>query len=516
MIMDSSDQPFRLADIKPVSIAILAMGGQGGGVLADWIVALAESKGWVAQSTSVPGVAQRTGATIYYIETVPARPGLEPTLSLMPTPGDVDVVIAAELMEAGRSVLRGMVTPSQTTLITSTHRSYAVSEKEKPGEGIADPGIVVAATEFSAKRTIAFDMEKIAIENGSMISASLFGAFAASGTLPFGRVDFEAIIRTGGKGIEPSLRAFAAAFDRVHSKPTERPASGVEKMLPPPPLRAGHPALDALLSRIRSEFPEMLQPMIYAGVRRLTDFQDPAYADDYLTRLAGILSRDRAADGQEQALAFTHAAAKYLAVAMTYDDVIRVADLKVRATRFERVKKGVGVRADQLLYTTEFMHPRMEEVCGTLPRALGLWIEGRKGLYGALDRFVNRGRRVKTGTVFWFLGLYLVSGMRRMRRSTLRHSREMASIGEWLDRAQALLAINYPLAVEVLNCRRLVKGYSGTHQRGTSKFDRVLSALAILSHRPDGADWMRRLIKASLLDEDGVALDGALKTISTL
>ena len=52
---------------RPITIAILAMGGEGGGVLADWIVALAERQGWVAQSTSVPGVAQRTGATIYYL-----------------------------------------------------------------------------------------------------------------------------------------------------------------------------------------------------------------------------------------------------------------------------------------------------------------------------------------------------------------------------------------------------------------------------------------------------------------
>lgn len=516
MTMDGILPPSRLASVKPVSIAILAMGGQGGGVLADWIVALAESKGWVAQSTSVPGVAQRTGATIYYIETVPGRAGSMPTLSLMPTPGDVDVVIAAELMEAGRSVLRGIVTPNQTTLITSTHRSFAVSEKEKPGDGIADPQIVVAATDFSAKRTIAFDMEKIALQNGSVISASLFGAFAASGALPFDRADFEAVIRAGGKGIEPSLKAFAAAFDRVLSKPKEDPSSGPEKSLQPLPKQAGHPALDALVRRISADFPDNLQTMIYAGVRRLTDFQDPAYAGDYLTLLSRILARDRAAGGGEHGLAFTQAAAKYLAVAMAYDDVIRVADLKVRATRFERVKKEVGVRADQLLYTTEFMHPRMEEVCGTLPRALGQWIEDHKGLYGTLDRFVNRGRRVKTGTIFWFFGLYLVSGMRRMRRGTLRHAREMAFTGEWLEKAQALLPGNYPLAVEVLKSRRLVKGYSGTYQRGTSKFDRVLSAIPLLAERSDGAEWLGRLIKAALLDEDGVALDGALKTIATL
>jgi indolepyruvate ferredoxin oxidoreductase beta subunit len=508
--------PARLATVKPVSIAILAMGGQGGGVLADWIVAVAEAKGWVAQSTSVPGVAQRTGATIYYIEAVPGVEGVHPTLSLMPTPGDVDVVIAAELMEAGRSVLRGIVTPNQTTLITSTHRSYAVSEKEKPGDGIADPNIVVSATDFAAKRTIAFDMEAIAVKNGSVISASLFGAFAASGALPFERADYEAIIRAGGKGIEPSLKAFGAAYDEVLAGGRQDPKAGPDKKLPPPPADAGHPELNALISRLRSRFPEPLQPMIYAGVRRLTDFQDPAYAAEYLDRLEALHARDRQAGGEAQTYAFTLEAAKYLAIAMAYDDVIRVADLKVRGSRFERVKKEVGVRPDQLLYTTEFMHPRMEEVCGTLPRGLGLWIENRKGLYNGLDRFVNRGRRVKTGTVSWFLGLYLVSGMRRFRRRTLRHARELAFTEQWIALALSLLGENYPLAVEVLKCRRLVKGYSGTHVRGTSKFDRVLSAVPLLRGREDGADWMRRLRQAALIDEDGIALDGALKTVASL
>ena len=59
-----------------------------GGVLSDWIVALAEAQGWHAQSTSVPGVAHRTGATIYYIEMLPPKTGRAPILSLMPAQGD--------------------------------------------------------------------------------------------------------------------------------------------------------------------------------------------------------------------------------------------------------------------------------------------------------------------------------------------------------------------------------------------------------------------------------------------
>jgi hypothetical protein len=100
-----------------IKIAILAMGGEGGGVLADWLVDLAEHAGHMAQTTSVPGVAQRTGATIYYVEMLLDGGGQGlPVMALMPLPGDVDIVLASELMEAARAVQRGLVTPERTTL----------------------------------------------------------------------------------------------------------------------------------------------------------------------------------------------------------------------------------------------------------------------------------------------------------------------------------------------------------------------------------------------------------------
>ena len=227
------------AAAQRLTVAILAMGGQGGGVLADWIVALAEAQGYAAQSTSVPGVAQRTGATIYYIEMAPPRDGADPVFALMPTPGDVDVVLAAELMEAGRSVLRGLVTPERTTLIASTHRAFAVVEKQTPGDGVADPEIVTTATGFAAKHLIAFDMEAMAKANGSVISATMFGALAAAGVLPFPREAFEAAVRAGGTGVEASLRAFGAAFERALARPTEPVRRLPEKSFPVWPKSAG-------------------------------------------------------------------------------------------------------------------------------------------------------------------------------------------------------------------------------------------------------------------------------------
>ncbi len=179
--------------MKPrmITIAIMALGGQGGGVLEDWITTLAEDAGWTAQATSVAGVAQRTGATIYYIELVEPTPGKTPVLAQMAVPGEVDILIAAELMEAGRAVARGLVTPNRTTVITSTHRTFAVQEKVVPGDGAADSAAVLALVRKAARRTVADDMQQLAVDHGTVISAPLFGALAACDVLPFRQQAFE-------------------------------------------------------------------------------------------------------------------------------------------------------------------------------------------------------------------------------------------------------------------------------------------------------------------------------------
>jgi indolepyruvate ferredoxin oxidoreductase beta subunit len=200
---------------------------------------------------------------------------------------------------------------------------------------------------------------------------------------------------------------------------------------------------------------------------------------------------------------------------MAYDDVYRVADLKTRASRFARVRGEIGVPDHQLVHTTEFMHPRMDEAAGSLPAWLGRFIENRPALFRALDRIVNRSRRVKTTTLRWFLPLYFMAGMKRFRRGTLRHANEVAHRAAWLARVKTAAPRDYDFAVELVNNRRLVKGYSDTHARGLSKFDRVMTASAKLEGRPDAADWVRRLREAALKDEDGVALDGAIKTVDS-
>jgi len=462
-----------MSGTQPIKIAILAMGGEGGGVLADWIVDLGEHNGHIAQTTSVPGVAQRTGATIYYVELYPKaqaeRDGGTPVLALMPLPGDVDVVLASELMEAGRAVQRGLVTPERTTLVASTHRVYSIAEKTALGDGRVDSEQLIAHAQAAAKRFVRFDMAKAAEDAGSVISAVLFGALAGTGVLPFSRAQFEATIERGGVGVKPSLKAFAAGFSRAGAEP-EAAAVAV-----PVPTVIGEPRdarVRALLERVASAFPAGAKGVLIEGVRRLVDYQDPDYAGLYLDRLARVAQLPD--DGDALLLQET---ARHLALWMSYEDTVRVAELKTRATRFDRVRDEVRVSDGQLLAINEYMHPRLQEICETLPAGLGRWLEGSGWPRRLVERFTRKGRVITTSSLRGFLMLYLLAGMKRWRRGSLRFAAETQRIEQWLAQIAQAAAINPRLAVEVAQCQRLVKGYSDTHARGLRNFEAVMAAV---------------------------------------
>ncbi len=496
---------------QPIKIAILAMGGEGGGVLADWIVDLGEHNGFLAQTTSVPGVAQRTGATIYYVELFPKeqaeRDGGTPVLALMPLPGDVDVVLASELMEAGRAVQRGLVTRERTTLIASTHRVYSIAEKSAMGDGRVDSTQLVAHASGAAKRFVRFDMAQAAEDAGSVISAVLFGALAGTGVLPFSRTQFEATVQRGGVGVKPSLQAFDAAYARATD-----PAAGASVAQPPvaraeAPIAIAAPRdarVRALLERLRSGFPQAAHAVLIEGVRRLIDYQDPAYAELYLDRMARVGQLPGA--GEPTLLMEV---ARHLALWMSYEDTMRVAQLKTRASRFERVRGEVRIQAGQVLAINEYMHPRLQEICETLPATLGRWLARPGWPRRLVERFTKKGRVIATSSLHGFLMLYAVAGMKRWRRSTLRYESENSAIEQWLRRIAKAVAISPALAVEVAQCQRLVKGYSDTHERGVRNYETLMAAVERAGAQLAPAT-LRELRDAALADEHGTKLRATL------
>lgn len=459
---------------RAIGIAILAMGGEGGGVLADWLVAMAEANGYVAQSTSVPGVAQRTGATIYYVELFPEAEaaGRAPVLAMMPVPGAVDVVIASELMEAARAVQRGLVTPDLTTMIASSHRVYSMTERMALGDGRLDPDKLLDTCRAAAKSLVIADMRALAESNGSVLSASLFGGLAGAAVLPFTRTQFEDAIRHGGVGVAASLKAFAAGHDAATTPPPTLPAA----------------------------IPLSAQAIIDEGVRRLTDYQDAAYAAAFRAKLEPL-------HGTGDLLTET---ARHLALWMSFEDPIRVADLKIRATRFQRVAAEVRLAPGQILRIREFMHPRLQEIAETLPGPFGRLLLATPILRAIVRRLTSKGRIIETTSIPGFLTLWTVAHLRRWRRTTLRFQAEHRAIDGWMAEIVARAATNPALALSIARLQRLVKGYSDTHERGTRNFEALMALLPRLEPRPDAAQALTRLADAALADDTGLTLKVAL------
>ena len=481
---------------RPLRILIGALGGEGGGVLTDWLVDAAIRADLPVQSTSIPGVAQRTGATTYYVEIDPethaALGNRRPVMALLPCPGDVDLVIASELLEAARAVEGGFVTPDRTTLIAAAHRIYAVAEKAAMGDGRYDDGRLREAVTRLARRALLIDPKRDPALRGKPLNAVLLGAIAGSGVLPLAREHFEASIRDTGIAVDDNLAGFAAGLALAES--SAAPPAAVEAPAAAPAVPAAAMAL-----------PEAVRAIAALGFARLADYQSPAYAERYLERLRPIA----AADAGDCRVSGT--VARQLALWMAYDDVIRVADLKSRPGRLAAVRAEVGAAPDQPVHITEFFKPGIDEIAAILPPAPGRGLRALAARHPRLAR-MHVPMRVRTTGVFGYLRLWLLARLKSWRPRTLRYAEEQAAIERWLDAVRRAQAIDAAFAAELAELPRLIKGYGDTHGRGAGSYGRIFADLVepALAAGRSAADELRRAREAALADPDGVALAKAL------
>ncbi len=500
-----------MSEARAIKIAITAMGGQGGGVLSSWIVKLGERAGYITQSTSVPGVAQRTGATVYYVELFPKaaaeKAGKQPVLALMPAAGDVDIVIAAEFMEAGRALLREFVS-ERTTLIASSHRDYAIAEKISLGDGRRETERLREIAKDTAGRFIEADMAAAATGAGAVISAVLFGALAGSGALPISREVFEETIKAGGRAVDANLRGFASGFDIASAAPKSERKTTTQS--------AGEqaaPTVQPLLDRMRAEIPVEAHDITREGLKRCVDFQDIQYGHEYLDALKDIVALDKA-HGAGKSFQLTKLAAKHLALWMAYDDVVRVADLKTRASRFARFREDAKAEDGQIITVSEYMHPRVEEVCDLLPPSLARSILNGKNRRKWLSALLGEGKRVPTTKLRGFLLLSGVASLRFLRRGSYRFTLEKERAVQWMQLIKQYAPHDCDFACEIAALQRLIKGYGDTHARGIENYSRIVARLEEVSRQPNPAQTLAALRDAALKDESGAALDAMLSSLS--
>jgi indolepyruvate ferredoxin oxidoreductase beta subunit len=488
---------------QPVRLLIAAMGGEGGGVLAGWITqAAAASDLWV-QRTSVPGVAQRTGATTYYLEFLPRKGDERPVLALNPAPGRVDVVLASELLEATRMIQAGFVTPDRTHLIASTHRIFTVDEKSAMADGRLPADDLAAICRRFSREALLGDFADAAAANQCHLNAVLLGTLAATKTLPIPDEAFRRAVSSGGKAVEANLRGFEAGLGKAKAPPPAVPAIASNA------LAAAVDTDGPLVAEARSLVPQDAGDLAAEGVRRLLDFQGEAYARLYLDRLKRFVGLDGADGGLLGELA------RHLAVRMSFEDTIRVAQLKLRATRLADVEAEARARAGDIVDVTEFMKPGPEEILSILPPRLA------RAALGFVDRRgwtqFSMPMRITTTRPSGFLRLRLLAALRRWRPRTLRFAEEQAWIERWLTLVAKALAVDPGAAREIVETAKLVRGYGATYKRGMRNWTVIVERIVeptLDGRLPEAlfADAVVQARVAALADPQGDKLDQTVRS----
>lgn len=543
------------------TVLIAALGGEGGGVLSNWLVDAASTDGRIVQATSVPGVAQRTGATTYYLEIGPrcgrdggpagaspaaasaspaapaagdtppggarADPGRGRVMALLPTPGNVDLLVASELLEAGRAAQNGMITPERTTVIASTHRMFAIAEKSAMGDGRFDDERVRRAVRELSRRHVLTDLGKVARQAGTVLSSVLLGAIAGSGALPIPRERLRGAIERAGIAVEANQRGFDAGYRLFEGGAADGGAAD-----PPSEADAGpDPAMDlagaarapgaadrlppALAARLAA-LPAPVRAFARMGAERAVDYQDARYGALYLDRIEGLLAGVAAAAPPaappEAGHDVVREAARQLALWMCFEDVIRVADLKTRRARIERVRAEARAKPGQPVAITEFLKPGVDEWCSVLPGWLARPVL-RAAERGGWRRRWNVGLHVRTSSVSGFLLLWTLARLKRLRRGMHRFREEQERIEAWLGQVGEAYAVSPAFALEAAKCANLVKGYGDTHERGVRSFERTMARLPACAAAPDPAASLRSLREAALADPGGTRLDDAIAAL---
>lgn len=492
---------------QPLTILIAAMGGEGGGVLANWLVNAAKREGLKVQSTSIPGVAQRTGATTYYLEMTRHKDDPAPIFCLSPMPGDVDIMVATEFLEAGRAISKGFVTPDRTLLVASTHRVFAIAERAAMADGRFDMGKLFTAAKEQSQQAILFDMDAAAQEASSVLNAVLLGALAGSGRLPIAPEALEDGIREAGKAVDSNIAGFRFGLAHARGEVTALANRNA------PASRKGRAAPNDLAAAVDRDILPAAREIAHEGVRRLVMYQGAGYAALYLDRLVALQAVEVEQNGDGS---LTREVARQLAVRMSFEDIIRVAQVKASAERFNDVAREVRA-SDAPLQIVDYFKPGIEEVCSLLPPRLArpmLSYSKRKGWLGTK----YWGMHIRTTGLWGFLRVYGLSRLNALRPRSLRYVEEQERIEDWLTLVSNCARRDLGLAREVCDMARLIKGYGDTFARGLANYDKIKTQVI---DQALSADWPAAVVAeavtnarvAALADPEGERLDDTIASI---
>ena len=209
--------------------------------------------------------------------------------------------------------------------------------------------------------------------------------------------------------------------------------------------------------------PDGAAPVVSEGIHRLMDYQGSSYAQLYVDRLGRFIGR-RDVDG-----AMFGEIARLMAMRMSYEDPIRIAQLKL-------AEYEMAAGDPRVLATDDICKFRLDELIGALPAIVA---------EPALDVLEKLGWTHKPVSIrfsaksrFGIRRLKIEAALRRWRLFSVRYARERLWVERWLHMISRSLARQPKAAPAIVQTATMVQGYGDAYRQGLADWHAIIDGLA--------------------------------------
>jgi hypothetical protein len=206
--------------------------------------------------------------------------------------------------------------------------------------------------------------------------------------------------------------------------------------------------------------PEPVMAVASDAIHLLIDYQGPGYARLYVDRLRRFIGKQGVGDAMLADIA------RLMAVRMSYQDPIRIAQLKLNELA------GRSGAPDGSVDVKKFC---IEELIGALPAVVAEHL--LDGLDWASWSHKRVSVRFSTASRFGIRRLKIEAGLRRWRLFSVRYARERIWVERWLHMIDRSLARQPPAAPVIIQTASMIEGYGDVYRRGMADWNAIIDSL---------------------------------------
>lgn len=207
--------------------------------------------------------------------------------------------------------------------------------------------------------------------------------------------------------------------------------------------------------------PDGVAAVVSEGIHRLTDYQGASYARLYVDRLQRFVGRRDVDDATVGEIA------RLMAMRMSYEDPIRIAQLKLAET-------GTGNTPAQA--ADDVRKLRLDELVGALPAVVAEPVLDIFERLGWTHKQVSV--RFSTTSRWGVRRLKIEASLRRWRLFSVRYAEERVWVERWLHMIGRCLAKQPKATSEIVQTATMVQGYGDAYRQGLADWHAIIDDLA--------------------------------------